>query len=75
MGEDGKACAVRVRCVCEEWKAEEDSDDERCVCVCVNGTRATTLGKKRGCQARVCVTYNSDRADKCSFLKFMLMAL
>ena len=52
-----------------------------CVCVCVrvkNGTRATTWGNKRGCLgACVCVRYNSDRADKCYFLKlkFMLMAL
>ena len=32
-GERVRVCGV---CVCEEWKAEEDSDDERaCVCVCV----------------------------------------
>ena len=40
--EEARSCGRRREsvcgacvCVCEEWKAEEDSDDERCVCVCV----------------------------------------
>ena len=42
-------------CVCEEWKAEEDSDDERCVCVCEERNASNYVGKESGVARRACV--------------------
>ena len=67
MGEDGRARAVRV-CACVKSGRRKKIATTRGVCACEERNASNYVGKESGVAlARVCVRYNSDRADNVPF--------